>query len=47
MEAETMETEINQFMIYLHNIKKTSENTELSYRRDLMKVKNYMEEQGI
>ena len=42
-----METEINQFMIYLHNIKKTSENTELSYRRDLMKVKNYMEEQGI
>ena len=47
MEADTMETEINQFMIYLHNIKKTSENTELSYRRDLMKVKNYMEEQGI
>ena len=22
MEADTMETEINQFMIYLHNIKK-------------------------
>lgn len=42
-----METEINSFMIYLHNIKKTSENTEMSYRRDLVKVKNYMQEQGI
>ena len=44
---EDMETAINSFMIYLHNIKKTSENTEQSYRRDLMKVKQYMEEQGI
>lgn len=42
-----METEINSFMIYLHNIKKTSENTEMSYRRDLVKVKNYLQEQGI
>lgn len=42
-----METEINSFMIYLHNIKKTSENTEMSYRRDLVKVKNFMQEQGI
>ena len=42
-----MENEINAFMIYLHNIKKTSENTEMSYRRDLVKVKNYLEEQGI
>lgn len=42
-----METEINEFMIYLHNIKKTSENTEMSYRRDLVKVKNYMQDQGI
>lgn len=42
-----METEINSFIIYLHNVKKTSENTELSYRRDLMKVRNYMEEHGI
>lgn len=42
-----MDTEINAFIIYLHNVKKTSENTELSYRRDLMKVRNYMEEQGI
>ena len=42
-----METEINSFMIYLHNIKKTSENTQMSYHRDLVKVKNYMQEQGI
>lgn len=42
-----MNTEINAFIVYLHNVKKTSENTELSYRRDLVKVKNYMEEQGI
>lgn len=42
-----METEINGFIIYLHNIKKTSENTVLSYRRDLVKVKRYLEEQGI
>ena len=42
-----MENELNAFMLYLHNIKKTSENTEMSYRRDLVKVMNYMQEQGI
>ena len=42
-----MESAINSFMIYLHNIKKTSENTKQSYRRDLMKVRQYLEEQGI
>ncbi len=42
-----MNTEINEFIVYLHNVKKTSENTEQSYRRDLMKVRNYMEQQGI
>lgn len=42
-----MEREINAFIVYLHNVRKTSENTELSYRRDLLKVRNYMEEQGI
>lgn len=44
---KSMENEIKAFMIYLHNIKKTSENTEMSYRRDLVKVKNYLEDQGI
>lgn len=42
-----METVINAFMAYLHNVKKTSENTELSYRRDLLKFKSYMEKQNI
>lgn len=42
-----MEKEIDQFISYLHNTKKTSENTEMSYRRDLKKVLKYMKEQGI
>ena len=42
-----MEKEIDQFISYLHNTKKTSENTEISYRRDLNKVLKYMKEQGI
>ena len=47
MVQERMENEINSFMIYLHNEKKFSENTELSYRRDLLKVQHFMENQGI
>lgn len=42
-----MEQAINSFIIYMHDVKQTSENTELSYRRDLVKVQHYMEEQGI
>lgn len=42
-----MEKEIDLFISYLHNIKKTSENTELSYKRDLLKVCHFMQEQGI
>lgn len=42
-----MEKEIDQFISYLHNAKKTSENTEMSYRRDLNKVLKYMKGQGI
>ena len=42
-----METEVNAFITYLHNVKKMSLNTELSYRRDLNKVVAYMERQGI
>ena len=33
-----MEQEIKGFVAYLHNVKKTSQNTELSYRRDLVKM---------
>ena len=42
-----MEREISEFISYLHNIKKTSNNTELSYKRDLMKVRQYLDEQEI
>ncbi len=42
-----MEEYINGFMTYLHNVKKMSENTELSYRRDLKKVSDYLKDQGI
>ena len=35
------------FISYLHNIKKTSNNTELSYKRDLGKMRQYLEENGI
>lgn len=42
-----MEREINDFISYLHNIKKTSTNTELSYKRDLNKLRQYLAENGI
>lgn len=42
-----MEKEIQSFITYLHNIKKTSQNTELSYQRDLTKFRRYAEENGI
>lgn len=34
-------------MTYLHNVKNTSENTEMSYRRDLGKVQQFMGARGI
>lgn len=42
-----MEKEIMNFISYLHNIKKTSNNTELSYKRDLGKMRQYLEDNGI
>ena len=38
-----MEGSIQKFIIYLHNTKKTSENTEVSYERDLKKMAHYFE----
>lgn len=37
-----MEEQIAAFINYLHNVKKTSGNTELSYRRDLLKMSGYL-----
>ena len=38
-----MEREIEAFISYLRNIRKTSHNTEMSYRRDLTKMRIYLE----
>ena len=37
-----MEREITAFISYLHNVKKTSQNTEMSYKRDLEKFRNFI-----
>ena len=42
-----MEQEIKGFMSYLHNVKKTSRNTELSYQRDLMKMMHFLQKQKV
>lgn len=42
-----MTTEIEGFIEYLKNIKKSSKNTVVSYRRDLMQLQEYLEQQGI
>ena len=42
-----MLSDITNFAEYLREVKKTSKNTELSYRRDLMQLSAYLEEQGI
>ncbi|MBQ8823294.1 MAG: site-specific tyrosine recombinase XerD [Lachnospiraceae bacterium] len=42
-----MKQQVDSFIEYLHNVKKTSENTTVSYRRDLYKWILYMEELGV
>lgn len=42
-----MQKEITLFIDYLHNVKKVSLNTEMSYKRDLNKVSIFMAEQGV
>ena len=42
-----MKEEIGKFIEYLHIEKQTSKNTEESYERDLKKMVQYLEEQGI
>lgn len=42
-----MEKAIEEFMVYLHNVKKTSTNTEMSYHRDLNKLKSFLAQRGI
>lgn len=42
-----MERDIREFITYLHNTKKTSHNTEVSYQRDLKKMEAFLNERGI
>ena len=42
-----MEQEIKGFVAYLHNVKKTSQNTELSYQRDLVKMMRFLQGQKV
>lgn len=42
-----MEREVQEYISYLHNVKHTSNNTEMSYKRDLLKVCHFMRERGI
>lgn len=42
-----MELEIQQFMLYLENVKRTSENTRLSYERDLHKLQHFLNRQSV
>ena len=42
-----MENELQAFISYLHNVKKTSTNTELSYKRDLVKMQKFLAARSI
>lgn len=42
-----MENAIQDFISYLHTNKQTSQNTEISYKRDLQKLASYLQEHGI
>lgn len=42
-----MDRHIDEFIDYLQNVKKTSANTRISYKRDLLRMKNYMDQRGI
>lgn len=42
-----MERDVREFISYLHNMKKTSTNTEVSYQRDLKKMVVYLSGKGI
>ena len=46
-EVKSMEREIREFITYLHNTKKTSHNTEVSYQRDLKKMAVFLGDRGI
>lgn len=42
-----MTNDIDNFITYLQDVRKTSKNTQISYERDLKKMNNFLREQGI
>jgi len=44
---EFMQNDITAFISYLHNVKKTSDNTKMSYKRDLCKFADFLRGLGI
>lgn len=44
---EMVEEFIDGFIIYLHNVKRSSHNTEVSYQRDLAGMCRFLEEKGV
>ncbi|MBQ8039046.1 MAG: site-specific integrase, partial [Lachnospiraceae bacterium] len=42
----SMQKEIDSFISYLHNVKQSSTNTQLSYQRDLKKFKAFCDSRG-
>ena len=42
-----MENDVLEYIAYLHNVKHMSQNTEMSYKRDLLKVCHFLEGRGI
>lgn len=42
-----MIVEIQNFITYLHQVKKTTSNTEVSYQRDLIKMADFLNKEGI
>ncbi|MCI8327102.1 MAG: site-specific integrase, partial [Lachnospiraceae bacterium] len=41
-----MTKDIDKFIVYMHDVRKISKNTELSYGRDLRKMSAFLCEQG-
>lgn len=42
-----MKSAVDNYIVYLRDVKKTSENTYVSYKRDLMKLVSFLNEHGI
>ena len=45
--GKMVQKSIEAYIVYLRDVKKTSQNTKMSYQRDLNKMCNFFEENGI